>query len=66
MMWNLVTNGISMEWWWLMVGVGLMAGILLLHDVRFQPRTSVPIPKFVGLLSTLRTNFGIVRTLASL
>ena len=39
MMWNMVTNGISMEWWWLMVGVGLMAGILLLHDVRFQPRT---------------------------
>jgi hypothetical protein len=27
---------------------------------------SVPIPKFVRLLSTLRTNFGIVRTLASL
>jgi hypothetical protein len=27
---------------------------------------SVPIPKFVRLLSTLRTNFGIVRTLATL
>ena len=39
MMWNLVTNGISMEWWRLMVGVGLMACILILHDVRFQPRT---------------------------
>jgi len=66
MMWSGVPNWISMEWWWLMAGVALMAGILLLHDVRFQPRTSVPIPKFVRLLSTLRTNFGIVRTLASL
>ena len=41
MMWSLVTSGISMEWWWLMVGVALMAGILLLHDVRFQPHTGV-------------------------
>lgn len=38
-MWNVLTNAASMQWWWLLVGVALMAGILRLHDVRFQPRT---------------------------
>ncbi len=50
MMWNLATNWISMEWWWLMTGIGLMAGILLLHDVRFQPRTGVAMTLFALFL----------------
>ena len=50
MMWNLMTNWISMEWWWLMIGVGLMAGILLLHDMRFQPRTGVAMTLFALFL----------------
>jgi hypothetical protein len=40
-MWSVLTISASMQWWWLMVGVALMAGILLLHDARFQPRTGV-------------------------
>ena len=41
MMWNALTSAVSTQWWWLIVGVALRAGILLLHDLRFQPRTGL-------------------------
>ena len=50
MMWSALTSAVSMQWWWLIVGVALMAGILLLHDLRLQPRTGVALTVIALLL----------------
>jgi hypothetical protein len=40
-MWSVLASAITIEWWWLMVGVALMAGILRLRHVAFRPHTGL-------------------------